>query len=859
MEYVELPLIMVRENSVNTSCLKEMQASKTVCSFFRSLEVSEMIKDMADGVFEEIEAFVKENYDENTQDCKKLIELKRDIYNLRLNKIGKYEAIVDKFTELEKTKKLFDINKELENINRDTSEIFEQEYETSRETLWKLWKNEDSLTCGLYNFDSNLANKLKDFLKHPANEHSAKVKKMDNTLFKILTRAVLKPSPFSTFCGIKMELSDVEETDEKKKSSILQLNYVHILRIWEMLSKQEEVMRRLHYRVNYSMRKSENEFSVSKLIDLPEENGKVYESRTMLVRIPGNELLDKLYDLRGTKQSFSYDELIQTLGIQGQEGIVKMLIEKKLINCVEKPLEISLDIINDFMESLKKWEVSDIQCVKEAMEKLADIQRLLGVIEESSDWEERNRTYNLIRDELGEIYKSFGAEKWCDKNVVYEDFLKSDIEKADFTVSSNSKEAMEILCDINVLFDVNVRNQTFFAEKIKRKYGDEMIHTSDGTLISQLIESNKNYNYLWENNMQCQHHEDDPEIVRQLDALKIELLEYIKKQFKATTGDTVVLDVEYLKSLSERIPQQIKNRKKSYEYFVQRAGDKLVINNVYSGYMMYFSRFLQYYPQLWQNKSFVSYVDQIFNGDEKICDIRVASGFNGNMRPNISKYELLVPTQTQSPDDTRIDYRDCFYKVDESEGRIKLFHPEIGDFTVVSQGSLMPLYLPGITGLIHSMFVNSLAFKDLNKMDVRESDEYQYMPRVQIGDLVVARQSWRIPNAKLDELSNQGEDFCTTFCNLNQWIKTCNIPRRVFIKKDVQKDMADMFLGKTDGKNLDMTARKPQYIDFENPVAVKLFLKMCSEGYDMIFEEAYPDYTDEDCFVQEAVCEVSYA
>ena len=69
--------------------------------------------------------------------------------------------------------------------------------------------------------------------------------------------------------------------------------------------------------------------------------------------------------------------------------------------------------------------------------------------------------------------------------------------------------------------------------------------------------------------------------------------------------------------------------------------------------------------------------------------------------------------------------------------------------------------------------------------------------------------------------------------------------------------MSDIFLGKADGKNLDMAARKPQFIDFCNPLSIQLLVKMCSDGHDFIVEEAYPDYSGKDTYVREGVYELS--
>jgi hypothetical protein len=604
------------------------------------------------------------------------------------------------------------------------------------------------------------------------------------------------------------------------------------------------------------MRKDGNSYSVSKLIDMPEENGKLFEGKTILVRIPESEVLNRLNELRGSKSIYSYDELTEKLGVGGNKDVIPYLVEKKLVDSVEKLDEIPKGIIPSFINKMSEWGLDDIERVKEIISVLEKINRSLKSAASEDDWEKRKEFLTEIRQYLDDIYKSFGRDKWCEKNLIYEDYLSREISKTDFTVSEENRKTIELLSELNLLFDVNARTQCMFAKKFVSKYGNESVHTSDPTLISRIIDSNKNYNYMWDNNMLVKSSDDDPEIVKRMDALKARVIDYLRTQVSGCDSCCLKLDTEFFKGIVNEIPEEIKNRKKSFDFFLQQTEDGLVINNVYSGYMMYYSRFLQYFPDLWNSEQFKGYLDTVFNGDEKICDMRIASGFNGNIRPQITEYELILPSH-QKTHETSIDYRECYYKYDESEKRVKLHHDSIGDFTTISMGSLMPLYLPGITGLLNSIFVNSLAFKDINKLEIKKGEEIVHFPRVYIDDIVICRQSWRIPNATFELIAGGAEDACELFCNINRWIRENNIPSKVFVRKDLQKDMSEIFLGKADGKNLDMAARKPQFIDFCNPLSIQLLVKMCSDGHDFIVEEAYPDYSSDDCYVREGVYELS--
>lgn len=861
MNLVQMPLVMVRENSVKTDKLKKMQASETIRLLKEYREKNKKIEEFIDVVTDEIEHYVKIYYDTMSDDCKKLIELKRNIFNKRYNKTMKYKELVDRHPLLTSTKFCLDEIIQLMEIKVLIKKNLEEECDKSRTVLWNIWKEEADMKCSLLHFDENLSMKLGKYLEKNPKQHNMKLKKLDGTLLKLYTRAALKPSPFSTLCKVKMLMGDRENENniECHPEKKIQINYVHIFRLWEYVSRVPEVAEQLNYKVNYSIRKEEKGYSVSKMTDVPDENGKIYNGRTMLFRMPESEMMDRLYALRGRGQcTYSYEELRKKMGM-GKEfpEMFQMLLDKKLIYCVEKPEENSFDIIGDFLKNLKKWKVENIPCVQKLAKTLIIVQQKLKLMEQSNDWTKRSSLYEAVHHEIGELYKAYGHEKWCDKNVIYEDYIQPEIQTINRKLSDKEKKVMELFCSLNLLFDVNVRTQTEFARQFYGKYGNNKVHTSNGTLISEMIHAGQKYNYLWENNMKISKNTDNAPINICLDELKAELLTYINQKMKNGNKDVIELDRKYLEDIIKRIPQEVKRRKRSFEFFLQFADNNIVINNIYTGYSMYFSRFLQYYPKLWEMEEYRKYMNLLFNRGEKICDMRIASGFNGNIRPELSDYELILPSQSETEDASTIDYRDCYYIYDTNEQRVKLYHDKIGTFTTLSLGSLMPLYLPGITGILHSIFTNSLAFKDLNKLAETDENPVVYMPRICIENVVICRKSWMLNGNLFAELLSEDGDFTKDFCQVNEMVLRLGMPSAVFVRKNMNKQMTEVFLGNGENRKLDMTMRKPQFIDFHNPLLVKLFIHMFAGDGELIIEEAYPDYTGSDTNVREAVYEFS--
>ncbi len=248
MNLIQLPLVMIRENSVRTGKLREMQASETMRLLKEYRKKCKEIEASIDTVTEEMEYFVKAYYDIMPDDCKKIIELKRNLFNKRYHKAKKYKELVEKHPKLEKTKCFMSEILQLIEMKPIIENKLGEEYERGRSVLWNIWKEEKDMQCSLIHFDENLGIKLAQYLEKEPQSHNMKLKKMDGTLLKLYTRATLKPSPFSTLCRVKMLVNGKGE--EKPISvhyeKIIQINYVHIFRLWEYISKMPEVSFKSH-------------------------------------------------------------------------------------------------------------------------------------------------------------------------------------------------------------------------------------------------------------------------------------------------------------------------------------------------------------------------------------------------------------------------------------------------------------------------------------------------------------------------------------------------------------------------------------------------------------------------------------
>jgi hypothetical protein len=95
-----------------------------------------------------------------------------------------------------------------------------------------------------------------------------------------------------------------------------------------------------------------------------------------------------------------------------------------------------------------------------------------------------------------------------------------------------------------------------------------------------------------------------------------------------------------------------------------------------------------------------------------------------------------------------------------------------------------------------------------------------HLPRVNIGNLVIRRETWRFAPGDLPFL--EGEGTLPRFVAVRRWQRSHDLPRFVFVR--VPEEV------------------KPQYVDFESPIYVDNFVKLVRKASSIAVSEMFPTH-----------------
>lgn len=867
------PISLQRKAAVSSDYLVEMEAKSTI-KYIDELRIKRDIlyskKQQLITILEQ-EIFINRN---KSEICKILINLKRDVFNDRYQRIlgCDIESINSQIKEdLESYKECI---KKIINLNKLASDAFIEENIVSRKILQKVYSEEIALLNGSIYINTSIFNKLNKYESIPVVEHNASIRKLDFTLCKLLTRAVLKPSPFSTFAHVGLvEWIENSKEDLINRSdeyrTVAQINHVHILRIFNKLLDFREVKKRLSFRLNQSIKLDGNKFSVVMQQDDPAERPKVFRTKDVFLNIPASKVIISVYEyMKQQKREISYDELkqqlLKNLTAEKADSYIDNFLKYGFIDYSIKLSEYNNDILKEFIEVTQKNDLLDIPLVKAIVSNIEKLKKLLDQYNTERNYIVKLGLYKEIKISLEDIFKMLKIEYNLTNQILYEDSIL--INKGFLDINKNKEliEVLHILSALSPVFDVAARGQTLFAAKFKEKYGNKKIPTSNTEVITMLTEANQEFRYMWENEWEIRDNIKYPKTIVQLDRLKRKFKEYIINLYNSNgEAEEISIDKEYLKKeIVDNIPSEYKKRKSSNDFFLQiynkNEQNKYVLNNTYAGYLTYFSRFLDYFVGDYDSESFNTYLENVFDSSNIIAEINEAYGFNANVHSALSKVRFTFPGSV-NPDSKEgftdlIKWENVHYVYNPEQNHVNLYHEKYGEFAIKFLGSLMPLLLPGISGLLHSNFSNIKIFGDITSMFPKEKGKIQYYPRISIGNLVLSRRKWIIPVSMIPKQENGMNEF-SYFMKINYWLQDHNLPYEIFMRQELNEYYNKVFNGER-GDNIDMTLRKPQYINFHNPQLVRLFEKAMGDIEYFIFEETLPT-VEKGKDVREYIIEIS--
>lgn len=323
-----------------------------------------------------------------------------------------------------------------------------------------------------------------------------------------------------------------------------------------------------------------------------------------------------------------------------------------------------------------------------------------------------------------------------------------------------------------------------------------------------------------------------------------------------TQTDDVQLDRDALRAVVQALPQQVRQRGGSQSYVGQialREGrPQFVINQVFGGRGALLSRFMEVL-----NDSEVQEVrDYLLNSSEGalFAELPGVFGFNANNHPRMADNEVVVSPFAPNWEETRKFEIEKLRLVYDAREHMVRFKTEDGrDLDLWYQGFLMPMLLPRIQRVLAIAYtegINNFTVAPMMKRGLLHGDEVTFVPRLSLGDLVLARRTWIIPASRQPDADLAPEAF---FVAIQAWRREIGLPAEAFLRglpaPDPEVKTGTALNFKWDA--VDFKDLKPFYVRFDSPRLVRLMQRTLKRNsFSLVATEVLPSLDDQHVAVE---------
>ncbi|GGY98823.1 lantibiotic dehydratase [Pseudoduganella plicata] len=269
------------------------------------------------------------------------------------------------------------------------------------------------------------------------------------------------------------------------------------------------------------------------------------------------------------------------------------------------------------------------------------------------------------------------------------------------------------------------------------------------------------------------------------------------------------------------------------------CGDTFVLNNIDSGYLRCFSRFFTFTDDsavLDACRS--SYAPAL----ERTCDFYDSFGFNTALRPRICGRRIWLDTPT-APQPGDLALADLALTWPANAPYPHLLHRGTGEVLALRQSGLFtkelyPKILEMLLNLGMADAPRYFAFRFGVHKIVSDAAprEVVRIPRVRYRDIVLSREQWWVPKDQLP-VRAAGEDAFAWFSRLDAWRRNHGMPQRAFLRrhhagKVLERDVSN--------------AKKPLFVDFSAPIMTRMIGRIFNTEFALLsVEEMLPGAHDD--------------
>lgn len=263
------PYILIRIGGESIEALGSLNQSDCNKLLIRKALLSKRKEELkyvlCEQLYKEISVATNSNYQ------KKLLNLKRDIFNFREIKQKVFFDIVNSVSE--ETARLMrsydSLNDKIETINKDAEEAYLLELQEIRQHFRDFVEKSEPLKRGLVLSSLSLHASLFNFLKSGNNKLNKKELQTELSLIKYVTRISTKTSPFSTFTNLA--IGGVKKTNDpiisvrvinpvNEVKSFFRLNNYILSHLIYILKTNREIYSQLYIGLNSTIKLIQNQY-----------------------------------------------------------------------------------------------------------------------------------------------------------------------------------------------------------------------------------------------------------------------------------------------------------------------------------------------------------------------------------------------------------------------------------------------------------------------------------------------------------------------------------------------------------------------------------------------------------------------
>ncbi|MGV7002169.1 lantibiotic dehydratase [Priestia megaterium] len=779
---------------------------------------------------------------------KKLINLKRDIYNLRINKVKKSD--LENVNNFIRTK----INKWIEKVNtyedmkRKTEDIFKKELSNKRNILKSILRDEKFIKA-VQMSNINLYKNLIEYLEDENDILSKKMRNTEQSLINYLNRMIFKPTPFSTFTSLnygffKDESSKIE-INTQRYSSYVRSNLIYLKTVERMLLNLNSIKKNSFIIINPTIDKKESNY---KFFRRGNDGTNEAFSKEAFITLKANNFIDNLLTVTASNKIYSFKDIVNIFSDSNrmdEEYIFKYLLKLEsvgFLNFTSGVSEQSNTYLKDLIEFIKGVKDPIVCRSSYYLTKIDEIQSDFSTLTH----EGRYICLGEIANYFKEIYKLFGVELNIDTST---SLLFEDTTYNDANIKLNKKKWVEYLPDFQLVRIL----MPLFDDNLIEKIGlniifHELYDKEQKVNLLEFYQTVNNYdkNLLWE-----KIRKDDT--YNRVKYLRKEFYTYLDSEILKGV-DVISLDKKWIVKFAEKFPPILRD-KNNYSFYFQIFHDKgkemIVLNKLGPGMGKHFSRygnlFLGNRGRDFNSSIVNTYKEHYENPNRLLTDLNAVLGLNLNTHPKFLDYEITYPGSVPNFNNKQLSLKDIDVFYSSQSHNVELYHRiEKKVIELLPLGFLFPMLAPPLYKFLTGFSkVNGIEYSFWNKFCNEVKKDYFFLPRINIGSITIDRKTWKIDSKDLQ--NNFDKDSLTTFIQLKNWMEQKKLPKHIFLRianamdafsedQVLNQDLSNWIAEIKQTKH-----RKPQYINFYNFFHIEVLKKIIRDVDNQVtFQEVLP-------------------